>query len=173
MKRPRRAPSRGPEVETVDHIAEREDGHLFEATLGAESFLASLLDYGARPTKLTATPSGTELTVELPQSGDVQAFLRMLLDTYDEVALRTRRELDRPVRSDAQFRTHYRERLTDREAEVLQTAYYAGFFESPRRSSGSEVAEMLGVSQPTVNRHLRRGERKLLEMVFDERAGED
>ncbi|WP_135805702.1 PAS domain S-box protein [Halorussus marinus] len=163
---------RGLEVESVDHVADREEGHLFEATLGAESFLASLLDYGVRPTELIATPSGTELTVELPQSGDVQAFLRMLLDTYEGVSLRTRRELDRPVRSDAEFRAHYRERLTDREAEVLQTAYYAGFFESPRRSSGSEVAEMLGVSQPTVNRHLRRGERKLLAMVFDERADE-
>jgi len=161
---------RGLEVETVEHVSEREDGHLFEATLGAESFLASLLGYGTRPTELTATPAGTELTVELPQSGDVQAFLRMLLDTYEDVTLRTRRELDRPVRSDAEFRAHYRDRLTEREAEVLQTAYYAGFFESPRRSSGSEVAEMLGVSQPTVNRHLRRGERKLLEMVFDERG---
>jgi predicted DNA binding protein len=59
-------------------------------------------------------------------------------------------------------------RLTDRQEEVMRTAYEAGFFESPRESSGNDVADLLGVSQPTVNRHLRRGERKLLELVFDD-----
>lgn len=161
----------GLEVSSISHVAEREDGHLFETTLGEESFLASLLDYGAHPTELRATPTGTSLTVELPQSSDIQSFLRMLLETHDGVTLATRRELDRPIRSDEEFRELYEERLTDREAEVLQTAYHAGFFESPRESSGSEVAEMLGVSQPTVNRHLRRAESKLLELVFDERSG--
>lgn len=152
------------------HVSETDEGHLFEVAVGRETFLAKLLDYGAYPTELTATPSGASLTVELPQSGDTQPFLRMMLDTHDGVEMVARRELDRPVQSDAEFRAHYADRLTDREAEVLRTAFHAGFFESPRRSSGSDVADMLGVSQPTVNRHLRSGERKLLEMVFEDRG---
>ena len=51
--------------------------------------------------------------------------------------------------------------------EVLETAYFASFFEWPRRATGGEVAELLGVSQPTVNRHVRNGERKLFAMVFE------
>lgn len=39
--------------------------------------------------------------------------------------------------------------------EVLGTAYFAGFFDWPRASTGEDVAELLGVPQPTVNRHLR------------------
>lgn len=161
---------RSPHLLDSTHIAETDDGHLFETTIGTETFLAKLLDYGAYPTEFTTTPTGVSLTVELPQSGDIQSFLRMLLNTHTGVELVARRELDRPIQSDAEFQTHYAERLTDREEEVLRTAYHAGFFESPRRSSGSEVAEILGVSQPTVNRHLRSGERKLLEMVFEDRA---
>ncbi|WP_435177139.1 bacterio-opsin activator domain-containing protein [Halorussus sp. AFM4] len=164
--------ARSAAVSDPTHVSETDEGHLFEATVGTETFLARLLDYGAYPTELTATPTGASLTVELPQGGDTQPFLRMMLDTHDGVELVARRELDRPIQSDAEFRAHYADRLTDREEEVLRTAFYAGFFESPRRSSGSEVAELLDVSQPTVNRHLRSGERKLLEMVFENRDGE-
>lgn len=164
---------RSPQVQNPNHIAETDDGHLFEATVGTETFLANLLDYGASPTELTTTPTDASLTVELAQSGDNQSFLRTMLNTHDGVTLRARRELDRPIQSDAEFQTHFEERLTEREEEVLRTAYYAGFFESPRESSGSEVAEMLDVSQPTVNRHLRSGESKLLEMVFENRAGDE
>jgi PAS domain S-box-containing protein len=160
-----------PYVSDPTHVSETDQGDLFEATVGTETFLAKLLDYGAYPTEMTTTPTGATLTVELPQGGDTQLFLRMMLDTHDGVEMVARRELDRPVQSDAEFQAHYADRLTDREEEVLRTAFYAGFFESPRRSSGSEVAELLDVSQPTVNRHLRTGERKLLEMVFEDRAG--
>jgi len=36
------------------------------------------------------------------------------------------------------------EKLTDRQLEVIQTAYYSGYFESPRENTGEDVAEMLG-----------------------------
>ncbi|MFC6793389.1 helix-turn-helix domain-containing protein [Halobaculum halobium] len=42
-----------------------------------------------------------------------------------------------------------------------------GFFEWPRESTGQEVADSLDVSQPTVNRHLRASQRKLLTMLLD------
>jgi predicted DNA binding protein len=50
---------------------------------------------------------------------------------------------------------------------VLRTAYFAGFFHWPRESTGEEVAAMLGVSQPTVNRHLRVAQQRLLAQLFE------
>lgn len=91
----------------------------------------------------------------------------MVFDRFDRVALRARRELDRPVQTEAEFEAFYRDRLTERQEEVARTAYYAGFFNFPRDSTGSDVAEMLGVSQPTVNRRIREAERKLFELVFE------
>ncbi|MFC7135535.1 helix-turn-helix domain-containing protein [Halobaculum litoreum] len=62
--------------------------------------------------------------------------------------------------------------MTERQLEVLRVAYLRGFYEWPRESTGQEVADALGVSQPTVNRHLRASQRKLLELLLDEdRAG--
>lgn len=52
--------------------------------------------------------------------------------------------------------------------QVLRTAYLSGFFDWPRKSTGTALAERLGISQPTMSRHLRVGERKLLELVFED-----
>jgi len=51
---------------------------------------------------------------------------------------------------------------------VSQTAYYSGFFESPRDHTGTEVAEMLDISPPAFSNHIRAAERKLFDSVFDE-----
>lgn len=58
-------------------------------------------------------------------------------------------------------------RLTDRQREVLQVAYHSGFFEWPRSQNGEEVADVLGITQPTFHQHLRVGQRELLAGVFE------
>ncbi|WP_267905122.1 helix-turn-helix domain-containing protein [Halorussus halophilus] len=57
--------------------------------------------------------------------------------------------------------------LTERQRSAMETAYYAGFFEWPRDSSGEDVADVLDVSAPTFHQHLRVGERKLLGTFLD------
>lgn len=156
-------------IKDIRLIAQRESGYFYEATLNETSFFASLLSAGAHPTTLTSTPEGAELLVELPSSGDIKAFLEMFLSQYD-AELTARRELDRPVLTEEEFEAIYLEQLTDREEEVLRTAYHAGFFNFPRDSSGSDIAEILGISQPTVSRHIRKGERKLFDIVFGEQS---
>jgi predicted DNA binding protein len=58
--------------------------------------------------------------------------------------------------------------LTERQQAVLRTAFFAGFFEWPRESTCEDVADLLGVSQPTVNRHLRHALSRLLQQLFEE-----
>jgi len=157
-----------PTVHSVSLITDGDDGCRFEAVVSGSGFLGDLVSYGAHPTEMTAGPDGGEVTVEFPQSGDVQAFVRMFLDEYDGAQLVARTELDRPVRTRAEFEANYRDRLTERQTEVLKTAYFSGFFEWPRDTSTEELAAMLDVSQPTVSRHVRTGERKLFELVFDD-----
>lgn len=152
----------------VNLISERDDGYFYESVVSDQSFLMTLVESGAHPTSLVATSEGVDLTVELPGTGDIQAFMEMFFSRFEDAELVARRELDRPVRTEEEFKALYRERLTERQEEVLRTAYYAGFFNFPRDSSGSDVAEILGVSQPTVNRHIRQSERKLFELVFED-----
>lgn len=52
--------------------------------------------------------------------------------------------------------------LTDRQLEILQTAYDMGFYEVPREASTEDVAEEVGLDSATVSEHLQRAERNLL-----------
>lgn len=52
--------------------------------------------------------------------------------------------------------------LTERQYEALTLALSRGYYESPRQASTQELAEELGISQPSLSRLLRRGERQIL-----------
>ena len=56
-----------------------------------------------------------------------------------------------------------RGRLTDRQCEVLRTAYRMGYFERPRDANARAVAEALDISPSTFAEHLAAAQRKLLE----------
>ncbi|WP_424014252.1 helix-turn-helix domain-containing protein [Halorubrum xinjiangense] len=56
-----------------------------------------------------------------------------------------------------------RGRLTDRQCEVLRTAYRMGYFERPREANAEAVAAELDISPSTFAEHLATAQRKLLE----------
>jgi predicted DNA binding protein len=80
--------------------------------------------------------------------------------TVDRVAKRDA-PTNRPTAPD-----DVRSLLTDRQLEVLRTAIDSGFYNWPRTQSGQEIAETLGISQPTFHNHLRAAERKVLQHLF-------
>ena len=59
------------------------------------------------------------------------------------------------------------EALTDRQYEVLEAAYRGGYFRWPRDSTAEEIAESLGISPPTLHKHLRRAQEQLCEELFE------
>ncbi|MFU8869733.1 helix-turn-helix domain-containing protein [Natronococcus sp.] len=60
-----------------------------------------------------------------------------------------------------------RGKLTDRQYEVLETAYEMGYFERPKKANATEVAETLGITQSTFTEHLGAAQRKLLGDVLE------
>lgn len=54
-------------------------------------------------------------------------------------------------------------RLTDRQREVLETAYEMGYFDYPRGSNAGEVAEALGIKPSTFTEHLNAAQSKILD----------
>jgi len=57
--------------------------------------------------------------------------------------------------------------LTDRQREVVETAYEAGYYEVPRTASTEAVADELGLDPSTVAEHLQRAERNLMAHHLD------
>lgn len=54
------------------------------------------------------------------------------------------------------------EALTQRQREVLETAYDLGYYEVPRAASATDIAAALDLDPSTVTEHLQRAERNLL-----------
>jgi PAS domain S-box-containing protein len=154
-------------VEHVGVIAEDEEAVRFEIRLSGETITSTLADCGAVTRSITVDDSGTRVVVELPQDADVREFVEAVQTTYSGVDLIARRNRSSSVQTRRDVRTGISDRLTDRQHEVLRTAFASGFFEWPRDRTGQEVADSLGISQPTFNKHLRAAERKLFSMLLE------
>jgi len=133
----------------------------------SQPFLAlELADHGAVLRSATVDKMGTVLVVDVPESVDFRPITDLVTESFSKVDLRSKQTLDRSSTQD--LYSKFLERLTDRQLEVLQTAYYSGFFESPRESTGEEVAATLGISPPAFYQHARTVQRKLFTTLFDD-----
>jgi PAS domain S-box-containing protein len=130
-------------------------------------FLAlELADHGAVLRSVRADPTDTTLVVDVPESVDLRHVTDLVRETVGDVDLRSKRTSDRTANGDPYSR--FLDALTERQLEVTQTAYYSGFFESPRANTGEEVAETLGISPPAFYQHIRNVQRKLFSALFDD-----
>jgi hypothetical protein len=59
--------------------------------------------------------------------------------------------------------------LTEKQREVLITAYKLGYYDIPRRINSDQLAEKLGIVNSTLVEHLRKAERRLLAHVLEQR----
>jgi len=76
------------------------------------------------------------------------------------------RSHQRTEASIAQQRASVAEALTNRQLEAVRTAYFSGFFDRPRKHTGTEIADAMDISQPTFSHHLREAQRRLCEILF-------
>lgn len=156
-------------VTEIRLLTDRDEECLFECVLDKSTVWSQLLQRGGMVRDATATPETTRIVIRIPRTATPRTFETVLQEYLGAVDLVARRDFNEPILTAEQFETKYKNQLTERQKEVLQTAYYAGFFEWPRETNAGELADILGISQPTVSRHLRTTERELFSMVYDDR----
>ncbi|MBV0901587.1 PAS domain S-box protein [Haloarcula salina] len=129
-------------------------------------FQSRLLDVGARATELVVEGGTLTITVEAPPDADSRTIQETLSECLPPLSLTSRRERERE-RVSPDGDDGPRDSLTDRQREVLRTAYLAGYYAWPRDTNAEELADTLGIASPTLHQHLRRAERNLIDDVFD------
>jgi predicted DNA binding protein len=65
------------------------------------------------------------------------------------------------------FRTFAEERLTDRQLTAFRLAYYAGYFDRPRESSGDDLAQRMAITRQTFHHHLRAAQRIVAHFLLE------
>ncbi|WP_049921504.1 bacterio-opsin activator domain-containing protein [Halopiger djelfimassiliensis] len=145
---------------------EREPGGTVLVELSRPFLALRLADHGVVLRSVEATPERARIVVDVPRSVDARGSATVVSETFSDVELRSKRSVDRTTPRD--LRSEILDRLTERQLEVVQLAYYGGYFESPRDRSGEEIAETLGISPAAFYRHNRTVQRKLFDLLFDE-----
>ena len=106
-----------------------------------------------------------ELTLNLPGSDALREVVEILSGSGRDVDVRY---LMRNAESDdADPIVVDRMQLTDRQREVLETAYETGYFDYPRRANAGDVADELGIAPSTFSEHLAAAQSRLLESVLE------
>ncbi|WP_226007681.1 bacterio-opsin activator domain-containing protein [Natrinema salinisoli] len=156
----------GTEATTGDTDADADAGGAVLLHLSRPALALRLADHGVVLRGIEATPSTARVVVDVPRSVDARESADVVSAAFSDVELRSKRTVERATLRDLDAKL--RDRLTDRQLEVVQLAYYGGYFESPRENSGEDVADALDISPAAFYRHIRTAQRKLFDVVFDE-----
>ncbi len=156
-----------PHWESVDVI--RRDGNTvhFEAKLVDPPVLSTVTAYGGYIDVARIENGNCYMRIHLPPGANVRLVRDSIKEAYPGMQLVAHHQIDRNQESARGLRSTFYETLTERQRAALEAGYFAGYFEWPRDTKGEEVAESLAVSPATYHQHLRNGQRKLLEAVFE------
>ncbi|ELZ06359.1 response regulator receiver modulated GAF sensor protein [Natrialba chahannaoensis JCM 10990] len=153
-------------LETCSVVSNGEDETLFEITGSTTPLIDVLRTYDVTVRSVTAEGGVSTLVLDVPKQVEARTLIEAVTERYPETELEARRETT-STRSARQLDTYLEEKLTNKQHEALQAAFYSGFFEWPRESTGEDLAAALDVSSPTYHYHLRAAERKLVTLALD------
>lgn len=145
----------------------RDSGALVELVVSGDCPLLLLTDYGATVEEATIEDGEARILAECAYDTDLRALVDRLTEAFPDTRLVGKQAAERDANTVEGFKRGAIDRLTDRQRAALRAAYFGGYFDWPRGSTAEEVADAMGVSSPTLHSHLRKGQRELLELLFE------
>ncbi|APW97348.1 bacterio-opsin activator [Halobiforma lacisalsi AJ5] len=143
-------------VEDWEFITEKDDSYLYLLEVTAlEMPETASVDHDDLVGMCDPTVSDRGMLLSLVGS---QESIRAMLRNFEEAGIAP--DLHKLGEYEGGQRTL--DALTDRQLDVLQTAYDMGFYEVPREASIDDVADEMGLDDGTISEHLQRAERNLL-----------
>lgn len=129
-----------------------------------KSCVCEMIERITGPASDIRAEDGTLLvTVHVESLDSVQAVVERLRESFDGVSVRRLTNLEE---SDGERSSLPAGDLTDRQREVVSTAYEMGYFEYPKRANAGDVSETLDISRSTFAEHLAAATGKLFDVVL-------
>lgn len=157
------------EIEDSRLVEGRDSGALLEFAVSDNCPLLLLIDDGATINEATIENGEARVLADCAYDTDLRALVERLTDAFPDTRLVGKQAAERSTSTPNGFKQGATDRLTDRQRAALRAAYFGGYFGWPRGSTAEEVADAMGVSSPTFHNHLRKGQRELLELLFEDR----
>jgi predicted DNA binding protein len=150
-------------------LNEYDDGGLFEFQVGSGCPVVTLAELGAHPRTVHSSDGDGRIVAEIPPQNDPPEVIKAFLDDVPEAEFTGKRRKDSttPLFTPEAIQQVLHSQLTDRQLELLEAAFDAGYYDWPRRCTGEDLAEEFGISSATFSEHIHTAERRLLTVLFD------
>ena len=159
-------------TEAVDFLRFFPSEHIeHEFELGTEAFTAlvtAVSTHGGHIESASIANGEFRFVVAFPPRGDKHQLIDMVEEYCPRAVPRAQRTVQRDALEASTSHSVLQNRLTEKQRAALETAFFAGFFDWPRASTGKEIADLLGISPATFTQHLRAAERKFFDAVFND-----
>jgi predicted DNA binding protein len=149
--------------EAIERVFAFDDEYIFRTARPADRDCACerIERAGCVVQDITITDATLEITFLVDDTETLRTVIDDLRGTAETVTLRRLVEsCERPQSREPTVLD--RDALTDRQREVLETAYEMGYFRKPRAARAGDVAQELDISTTTFTEHLAAAQRKLL-----------
>jgi predicted DNA binding protein/CheY-like chemotaxis protein len=124
-----------------------------------------LVEHGAQFEGATVDGDGATVSLVAPGREAIRRLAAGLRAVYADATvdkIRPTEHTDRAIDADDVL-----DRLTDRQREALELAFYEGYFEQPREHNATEVAERMSIERTTFSQHLRTAEQKIFDQLLN------
>lgn len=159
----------GNELVEAKVLNEYDEGGLFEFQVGSYCPAVTLAELGAHPQEVRSSDGDGRVVAEIPPQNDPPEVIKTFLDEIPEAELTGKQAKDSvtPLFTPGALQQVLHSELTDRQLELLEAAFEAGYYDWPRRCTGEELAAEFDISSATFSEHIHTAERKLLTVLFD------
>lgn len=166
-------------VERVDVIddfrilSSGSEAYEFELVVSVISPLVlAVATHGGHVTSATIDNGEFQFVVEFPPGRDKRQIVELVKEHCAGAVLRAQQTVTRHDLNEPDTHSILQNQLTEKQRAVLKTAFFAGFFDWPRKTTGEEIADRFGITPATFTQHLRTAERNFFEAIFETMTGD-
>ena len=138
----------------------------FQREFGADCACETVEQFDCPIVEVQAQEGDLSMVFHAPSMDELRDAVTALREQYDNV------DVQRLVSSKGEDGADDlvfvdRGELTQRQREVLETAYEMGYFQHPKGANAGQVAEELGITTSTFTEHLAAAQSKLLSAILE------
>jgi DNA-binding NarL/FixJ family response regulator len=154
-------------IELYD-TTETTDGHECRLLVTPPTPESIAREYGMQFETITVDDGLRTITGYLSTDSAVPNLLADLRSTFEHTTLTSVTTAMTTHREHTTTTAQLLDPLTTRQREILSQAYYDGYFEEPRETNATELADRFGIARATFTQHLRSAQRKLFATIFSQ-----
>lgn len=157
-------------VESARIASSTADSSRCELRVAENTLAKTVIEHGGSLERIVPEGQTIRVVVTFPDVDSLSGTLTAITDRHPSLTITRQR---RPsLETDSCLEEQLFDEMTDRQHEALELAYRRGYFEVPRRTSGTALAESMGLSPPTYLEHLRRAKATILTTLLENRGRE-